>query len=133
MLHVRRPCASRAALALLSIAGVLGACSGGGNASAGPPTPVPSGVIAIEAKEYAFTPSTITVPAGAVTFSIKNVGSQEHEFEIFQGDQVKDEVEGIVPGLTKNATMTLAPGEYTFLCKLNGHDQLGMKGTLTVN
>ncbi len=133
MLHARRSRASRAALALVSIAGVLAACGGGGNASAGPPTPVPSGVVAIEAKEYAFTPSTITVPAGAVTFSIKNVGSQEHEFEIFQGDQVKDEVEGIVPGLTKNATMTLAPGEYTFLCKLNGHDQLGMKGTLTVN
>jgi iron uptake system component EfeO len=133
VLHVRRPRASRAALALLSIAGVLAACSGGSTASGGPKTPVPSGVIAVEAKEYAFTPSTITVPAGSITFSIKNVGSQEHEFEIFQGDQVKDEVEGIVPGLTKNATMTLAAGEYTFLCKLNGHDQLGMKGTLTVN
>ena len=133
MVQARRPRASRAALALLSIAGVLGACGGGSNASVGSLTPVPSGVVAVEAKEYAFTPSTITVPAGAVTFSIKNVGSQEHEFEIFQGDQVKDEVEGIVPGLTKNATMTLAPGEYTFLCKLNGHDQLGMKGTLTVN
>jgi len=93
---------------------------------------VPSGVIAIEAKEYAFTPSAITVPAGAVTFSIRNVGSQEHEFEIFKGDTVADEVEGIVPGLTRNATMTLAAGEYTFMCKLNGHDQLGMKGTLTV-
>jgi plastocyanin len=131
--HVSRPRASRAGLALLSIAGVLAACSGGNNASAGPQTPAPSGVVAIEAKEYAFTPSTITVPAGAVTLSIRNGGSQEHEFEIFKGDTVVDEVEGIVPGLTKNATVTLAAGEYTFLCKLNGHDQLGMKGTLTVN
>lgn len=132
MLHIPRPRASRAVLVLLSIAGLLAACGGSG-ASAGPKTPVPSGVIAVEAKEYAFTPSSISVPAGAVTFSIRNVGSQEHEFEIFKGDTVVDEVEGIVPGLTKNATMTLAAGEYTFLCKLNGHDQLGMKGTLTVS
>jgi plastocyanin len=123
--------ATRMALRVAFAALVVG-CGGGTTASAGPPTPVPSGVIAIEAKEYAFTPSTITVPAGAVRFSIKNVGSQEHELEIFKGDQVLDEVEGIVPGLTKDATFTLEAGEYTFVCKLNGHDQLGMKGTLTV-
>jgi len=129
MLRVRRVRASVTGLAL--VAAVLAAC-GGGAASAAPATPLPSGVIAVEAKEYAFTPSSITVPAGSVTFSIKNVGTQEHEFEVFKGDQVVDEVEGIVPGLTKDATMTLAAGDYTFVCKLNGHDQLGMKGTLTV-
>ena len=129
MLRVRRVRASVTGLAL--VAAVLAAC-GGGAASAAPATPLPSGVIAVEAKEYAFTPSSITVPAGSVTLSIKNVGTQEHEFEVFKGDQVVDEVEGIVPGLTKDATMTLAAGEYTFVCKLNGHDQLGMKGTLTV-
>jgi len=133
VVQARRPRASRAALALFSIAGVLGACGGGSNASAESLAPVPSGVVAVEAKEYAFTPSAITVPAGAVTLSIRNLGSQEHEFVILKGDAVVDEVDGIVPGLTKNATVTLAAGEYTFLCKLNGHDQLGMKGTLTVD
>jgi plastocyanin len=132
VLHACRPRASRAAVFLLPLAGLLAAC-GAGSASSGPATAVPSGVVAVEAREYAFTPSSITVPAGSVTFSIRNVGSQEHEFEVFKGDTVVDEVEGIVPGLTKDATMTLAAGEYTFLCKLNGHDQLGMKGTLTVN
>lgn len=120
-------------VALLAFAAAVVACSGGTATSNAPATPVPSGVIAVEAKEYAFTPSAITVPAGSVTFSIRNVGSQEHEFEIFKGDQVVDEVEAIVPGLTKDATVTLAAGEYTFVCKLNGHDQLGMKGTLTVS
>ena len=117
---------------LPAVATLVVACGGGGGASAGPATPVPSGVIAIEAKEYAFTPSSVSVAAGSVRFAVKNAGTQEHEFEVFKGDQVVDEVEGIVPGLTKDATMTLAAGEYTFVCKLNGHDQLGMKGTLTV-
>ena len=130
MLHLRRLRGSASGLAVVAL--IVAACGGGDTGSSGPATAVPSGVIAVEAKEYAFTPSAITVPAGSVTFSIRNVGSQEHEFEIFKGDQVVDEVEGIVPGLTKDATMTLAAGDYTFVCKLNGHDQLGMKGTLTV-
>ena len=120
----------------LGAVGALAACSGN-PASAAPATPVPSGVVAVEAAKdgpYAFTPSTITVPAGSVTFSVKNAGAEEHEFEIFKGDSASpvDEIEGLVPGLTKNLTVTLEAGDYTFVCKLNGHDQLGMKGTLTV-
>ena len=130
MLHVRRVRASIAAVAVSAL--VVAGCGGGAAASAGPPPPLPSGVVAVEAKDFQFTPSTLTIPAGSVTFSIRNAGSQEHEFEVFKGDQVVDEVEGIVPGLTKDATMTLEAGDYTFVCKLNGHDQLGMKGTLTV-
>jgi iron uptake system component EfeO len=131
----RAPAVRPAVVARLSaavvVAALLAGCGAAG-ASSGPATPLPSGVIAVEAKEYQFTPSAITVPAGSVTFSIRNAGTQEHEFEIFKGDQVVDEVEGMVPGLTKEATVTLQPGDYIFMCKLNGHDQLGMKGTLTV-
>lgn len=117
------------ASAVLAVAAVLSACGGAAPASFAPP---PSGVVVVEAKEYAFTPSTLTVGAGSITFYVRNAGSQEHEFEIFKGDQVVDEVEGLVPGIAKNLTVTLAAGDYTFVCKLSGHDQLGMKGTLTV-
>ena len=126
-----RVSAAALALPLVVIAAVAAAC-GGGSASGAPATAVPSGVVAVEAKDLRFTPSSIRVPAGAVTFSVKNADSQEHEFEIFKGDQVVDEVEGLVPGLTKGLTVRLEAGDYTFMCKLNGHDQLGMKGTLTV-
>jgi iron uptake system component EfeO len=115
----------------LAIAILVAACGGAGM-SPGASVAVPAGAIQVEAKEYSFTPSTITAPAGSITFSVKNAGTQEHEFEIFQGDTVKDEVEGLVPGLTKTLTVPLEPGEYTFKCLLNGHDQLGMTGTLTV-
>ena len=114
-----------------ALAIALAACGGSG-ASVAPATPAPSGTVLVEAKEYAFTPSTITVPAGAVTFSVRNGGTEEHEFEVFKGETVVDEIEGLVPGLTKNLSVTLEAGEYTYMCVLNGHDQLGMKGTLTV-
>lgn len=119
----------RSGAQVLAAAALLAAC-GGTPAASGPAAP--SGAITIEAKEYMFTPSTLSVPAGDIQFYIRNAGTTEHEFEIFKGDQVVDEVEGLVPGLAKQLTVNLAPGEYTFVCKLSGHDQLGMKGTLTV-
>jgi plastocyanin len=123
----------------LALAAVLAAC-GSNAASSGPgasgvAASLPPGTYAVEAKEYAFTPSSLSIPAGDVTFRVHNAGSQEHEFEIFKGETVVDEIEGLVPGLTlelKVPAADLPPGEYTFKCKLNGHDTLGMTGTLTV-
>jgi plastocyanin len=91
------------------------------------------GTVAVAASEYKFDPSTLSTKAGEVTFAVTNAGNEEHEFEIFKGDQVVDEIEGLTPGLTKSLTATLAAGEYTYVCKLAGHDALGMKGTLTVS
>lgn len=120
----------------LGAAALIAACGGttptSGPGATGPAATLPAGTYAVEAKNYSFTPSTISVPAGEVTFQITNAGTEEHEFEIFKGDTVVDEIEGLVPGLTKDLTVTLAAGDYQFKCLLNGHDQLGMTGTLTV-
>ncbi len=83
-------------------------------------------------KDYAFEPATITVPAGEITFVLDNTAGQEHEFEIFKGDAVVDEAEGLVPGLSRDFVVTLPAGEYTYVCKLADHEARGMKGTLTV-
>ena len=61
-----------------------------------------------------------------------NEGTEEHEFEIFKGDQVVDEIEGLVPGLDRTLTVNLDAGDYTYVCKLAGHESAGMKGALTV-
>lgn len=137
---------ARLALAPFAFVLAVGAAACGGTDTGGsgaPATSAPAasspagsaggGAVSVEAREYQFTPSTLTVPAGPVTFSVKNAGTEEHEFEVFKGETVVDEIEGLVPGLTKDLTVTLEAGQYTFMCKLNGHDQLGMKGTLTVN
>jgi plastocyanin len=113
----------------MALALLLVACGGAPSGSA---PAAPSGAVAVEAKEYLFDPSTLSVPAGDVTFWVRNAGTVEHEFEIFKGEQVVDEIEGLVPGLAKELTVTLAAGDYTYVCKLSGHDQLGMKGKLTV-
>ena len=59
---------------MLAASVVLAACAGGA-ASAGERT------ITIEMKEFAYSPSTITLkPGERVTLSFKNLGTVEHEF-----------------------------------------------------
>ena len=124
---------TRTAAALSVVALALAACGGGATQSpAGTPTAPPVGTVLVEASEFKYAPAAITVAAGEVTFSVKNTGQVEHEFEIFKGETVVDEIEGLVPGLTKDLTVTLEAGDYTFVCKLAGHEEQGMTGTLTV-
>lgn len=129
----RRPRAATVATgaAVLAMASLLAACGGGSGASAAPAASA-STTIDVSATEYQFAPAALTAPAGTVAFRVTNDGSEEHEFEIFKGDQVVDEIEGLVPGLERTLTVDLAAGDYTFACKLVGHDALGMTGTLTV-
>ncbi len=127
-----KPVASGAAVATLVVVAVLVVAGCGSTSTSDAPVPSAATTIEVTADEYAFTPSTLDVPAGVVAFHVTNAGNEEHEFEIFKGDQVVDEVEGLVPGLDRTLVVTLEAGDYTFACMLAGHDQLGMTGTLTV-
>lgn len=118
------------------VAGIVLVACGGASTTSAPsaaPTPLPSGVVALSAKEYEFTPGTATVPAGMVTFAVTNAGTENHEFEVLAGDQSLAKIDAFPRGETKQLTVDLAAGTYTFVCRLNGHDILGMKGTLTVS
>jgi iron uptake system component EfeO len=117
------------ATASIAIAVALVGCGGHSSPAGGPAT---GRVVEVRAAEYSFTPATISVPRGNVTFRLTNRGEAEHEFELFRGETVVDEIEGLVPGLTRDLTLTLEPGSYTYVCKLAAHDTLGMTGTLTV-
>jgi len=123
---------ARLALTMTLAASGLAACTTGGSTPSSSAAGVSSPAIAIGAREFAFDPSTLTVAAGSVSFHVTNTGSQTHEFEILRGDQVIDEVEDIVPGLERDLTVTLEAGDYVYVCKLPGHEESGMKGTLTV-
>jgi plastocyanin len=125
-----------AAAAALLIALALAACGGGAASPSAAATDAVPGesdaTVKVGASEYVFDPDTITVAAGQVTFEVTNNGTEEHEFEVFKGDTVVDEIEGLVPGLTRTLPVALEAGDYTFACKLAGHDLAGMTGTLTV-
>ena len=69
-----------------------------------------------------------TAKAGKVTVESKNDASVPHNIAI-KGGPSGPVVQG---GETSKITANLKPGSYTFYCAVPGHEQAGMKGTLSV-
>lgn len=91
------------------------------------------GAIEVTTEDHKFVPDELEAEAGELTFTIRNVGQSIHEFEIFDGKKLVDEVEDIAPSLTRELTISLKAGTYEYACKFEDHYERGMKGTLTVN
>ena len=83
----------------------------------------------VDEKEWSITLASTSVKAGPVTFTINNTGAIEHNFVIVE---TKFEIESTQPGQSKTGTTTLQPGTYTIICNIPGHEEAGMKTTLTV-
>ncbi len=102
-----------------------------------------------------------TVPAGTVSFRVRNVGALTHQLVVlplpfgqvagprtFGGDGRVEEAgssgeasrscgagggDGITSGATGWVTLRLSPGRYELVCNLPGHYQAGMYTTLIVS
>ena len=87
--------------------------------------------VTVEAKEFAFTPSTITLKKGQpVQITFKNMGAFPHNLTIVD---LNVKTKTIQPG--EQDTIQFTPdktGQFTFMCTVPGHADKGMKGTLTV-
>jgi uncharacterized cupredoxin-like copper-binding protein len=85
------------------------------------------------------------VPAGKVTFVVRNAGTIEHELLVipwpkagklaiarFRADEGTSlgEVPELKPGKTGRVTLELRPGRYLLICNLSGHYQLGMQAAI---
>jgi uncharacterized cupredoxin-like copper-binding protein len=86
--------------------------------------------VQVQEKEYKVLPASITVPHGAVTFVVKNVGKIQHNLAI--SGKVKKSTALINPGGSAKLAVTLAKGTYQLYCTVPGHRQLGMLAKLTV-
>lgn len=106
--------------------------------------------VAVDITDSSFELDTASVAAGAVTFTIDNVGNQTHEFEVFAGAEpgmvlplesgiadtsdltVVDELESLLPGSTSELTVDLEPGTYLLICNLPAHYANGNWAELTI-
>lgn len=93
------------------------ATSGGGGPSS----------VDVSMKEFAFDPNDIKVAADG-KLMLSNVGEMAHDLAI--GDLASEMID---PGGKGELDLTgLAPGEYTFICQVAGHEAAGMKGKITI-
>ncbi len=126
---------------VVGLALILTACGGSGGGA-------PSTSINVTLTDFAYSPNTFTVPAGAqISFSAANNGADVHSFMIMKkGDDVsghftdadKQNVywgkQPINPGQTVSDTFTAPsdPGTYQIVCGEPGHLEAGMVAKLIV-
>lgn len=111
----------------LTVTGGGGGGGGGGSGGGKKPAGTTKDVVG---KEFAFEPKEISVPAGPVTFNLKNEGKVVHTLLI---DGKPEFATLKAPkGGTATGTLDIGPGTYTFYCNETGHRGGGMEGTLTV-
>ena len=87
--------------------------------------------IKVSAKEFAYTPSVITVNKGErVRITLINDGATDHDLSI-QGLGVATKI--IASGESDSIDFTPAvTGSFTFICTVGFHKDLGLTGTLEV-
>jgi uncharacterized cupredoxin-like copper-binding protein len=79
-----------------------------------------------------FSKATLEAPAGTITLVMENPSQIEHDISV-RGNGVDEQGEVVGHGEESRVTADFEPGEYEFYCSVPGHEQAGMKGTLTVN
>jgi uncharacterized cupredoxin-like copper-binding protein len=97
-------------------------------------TAAPAGhTVAVSETEFKITVPARKVPAGKVTFAVKNAGHIGHDL-VVSGPGVKGAAKTALlnPGQTAKLTVTLAAGSYTLYCSVPGHRAAGMVAKLTV-
>src|SRR5205085_10806658 len=90
--------------------------------------PGPSTTVTVDMNEYHFALSQTTVPQGNVTFVIRNVGQQTHNFDL-QGKHIGGFLD---PGQSETWTVNLAARTWHYVCDVPYHAASGMEGDLVV-
>ncbi len=109
---------------------LLGVAACGGGSSAGQP----AGSIKVTLTEFKFDPSTLSEKSGTLVFFLVNDGTVSHDLVIRDSSGTRMGGSDLISaGDTFVFTINnLAAGTYTYFCDQPGHEQSGMKGTLTV-
>ena len=117
-------------LALLALA--IAGCGGDDEETRTVTTPAGANV-SVVGKEYSFDPGGIVVRgAGPLTIRLRNEGSLAHNLKV---RRVGEEIGGTPSfpgGESRSARVNLEHGNYEMVCTVGDHEELGMKGTLTV-
>lgn len=87
----------------------------------------------VVAREYSFDPSGIVVRgAGRLEIRLRNDGSLAHNIKVRRGGELVGGTPSFPAGETESALVVLEHGNYELVCTVGDHEELGMKGELTV-
>ena len=138
MLHRKGRLMKRALLVgFLALLPVLAACTSAATnrppGATAPGSGAPQQITVKAMDTMKFDPPTLSAKAGQpIQLTLDNTGQLVHDFAITEGVSQPIKISA-QPG--QNAVIIFAidkPGSYTYFCSEPGHEQAGMKGTLTV-
>lgn len=137
-------------LKLASLLAITAALAVGCSSAAA--APAQGGTVNAIVSDMKITVDRTSVPAGAVTFVVKNTGAVVHELVVLQTDVAQDKIAmdmdeagkmdetgnvgetgDVDAGQSKTFTVTLPAGHYVLMCNEVGHYAAGMHMTFTVN
>jgi plastocyanin len=78
-----------------------------------------------------FNKTTLAAPAGQVTITMTNPSPVGHNIAL-KGNGVDEKGDTVQGDAKSTIQATVQAGQYEFYCSVPGHEQSGMKGTLTV-
>jgi plastocyanin len=87
--------------------------------------------LAADPTQIAFDTTSLSSKPGEVTIDFSNPAAIEHNVAIEEDGRLLAESDTITQGET-SVTVDLSAGTYSFVCTVPGHEEAGMKGTLTV-
>jgi plastocyanin len=105
-----------------------------GTASAPAPAGPPGKTVKLAADpsgQLKYDTDKLTAKAGAVTINFTNAAPTPHDVTVRKGSKQLGKTPEINSSKAR-VTIKLAKGEYEYFCSVPGHEQAGMKGTLTV-
>jgi uncharacterized cupredoxin-like copper-binding protein len=86
--------------------------------------------VPVSETEFKITLGSTSFKAGEITFEVKDDGKIPHDLAI---KGTTDKTKEIAPGATAELKVTLKPGTYVLYCTIPGHEQAGMKQSITVS
>jgi uncharacterized cupredoxin-like copper-binding protein len=93
----------------------------------------PLQIIQVNETEMSLDPSEITLQQpGAYVFRAVNVGNVVHSLRIEGNGIEEQQTRDIEPGESADLMVTLGPGTYELDCPVDNHEELGMRGSVTV-
>lgn len=137
-------------LAMLAIAAAFASGCAAGAASG--PAQAQAGTVKATLTDMKIAVDRNAIPAGPVTFVVKNAGAVAHELVVLKTDVAQDKLSAdadeagkvdetgnvgetgdMAAGGSTTFTVTLSPGHYVLVCNEVGHYASGMHMAFTVN
>jgi uncharacterized cupredoxin-like copper-binding protein len=130
MTNTRTVIAAGVAVAVMALAGCMGQNQKDSAPSTGPP---PVATINVRETEMKIDPENPKIDKpGVVEFKVDNAGKTVHALEV-EGPKGEVETKQLQAGQSATLRADLnKPGKYKWYCPVPGHEEAGMRGTITV-